>query len=525
MRFFKIRSNKTSNSKASKDVIPKDNANFIPSRTSDDTESKDATKPRKIFETSTFTADVHDYLDRYTIGAATVTITRDYQYLVSEPQFRTSTEKYAYDSIMDYKQLLHADPTNTTIEQLMDSIKAAADDLNLLDVLNNNYKTFQYYANRDILGYEILDVMMRDSEHLEDITCSDYTSVGVIHRGYLEHKVLRSNVRFKSVNHMNVFLERISRMGGKHISSSDPIIDFHLGEKYRVAIISDEITIPSVPSLSVRLKAQKPFTITHMIQQNVIPIDVIAVIWKMLDFRGTGLVIGGTGAGKSSFLNTLFPLLHRSSKIMSIEDAAELAIPQFDWSPLSIDVPITSPEYTIKFTELLDAVLRHRPDMIAVGEVRGKSTKNLFEVMSTGHSSLSSFHASAANTAMSRITTELGVHPAAFAHLWFIIHMAVIIGRDKRHIRKCISFDEVYWNGTSIELINLAKYSALSDSFTGADIDTIIKKSKKLEYISKLDAARPIREDLEYRKNLLEQCVRYNAHTPKQVMEVLSKYG
>ncbi len=491
-----------------------------------DTGKEIKSKPDKeIFETSTFTADVHDYLDRYDIGAATVTITQDHQYLVSEPQFRTIQDKHAYDTIMDYKQLLHADPTHTSLDQLMTSIKSAADELGLLDVLNRNYKTFQYYVNRDILGYEILDTMMKDSEHLEDITCSDYTSVGVIHRDYLEQKVLRSNVRFKTIQHMNVFLERISRMGGKHISSSDPIIDFHLGERYRVAIISDEITMSGVPSLSIRLKADKPFTISHMLQQNVIPIDVIAVIWKMLDFRGTGLIIGGTGAGKSSFLNTLFPLLHRSSKIMSIEDAAELAIPQFDWSPLSIDVPITSPQYTEKFAELLNAVLRHRPDMIAVGEVRGRSTKNLFEVMSTGHSSLSSFHASSADTAVSRITTELDVHPASFAHLWFILHMAVIIGKDKRHIRKCISFDEVHWNGTTIELINLAKYDALSDTFEGADINDILQKSKKLRYISKLDASSTIRDDLYYRKSLLERCIEHNAYTPRQVMEILSKYG
>ncbi len=497
-------------------------------------------KEKQIFQTSTFDALPDKYLERYHVGDAVVTITNDYQYLVWEPQFKSVSDKNAYDEIMHYKQLIRENNNNNpsgsekqqqhdlsavALDQLMDNIKNAANDLGLSGVLARNYKAFEYYAKRDILGFEVIDVLMNDNKHLEDITCSNYSSVGVIHRNYLEHEVLRSNIFFHTSEHMNVFLERIARMGGKHISSSEPIVDFHLGDKYRVAIISDDVTSSKSSSLSIRLKTPKPFTITDMIEQNVIPASVVSVIWKMLDFRGTGLVIGGTGAGKSSMLNTLFPLLHKSSKIMTIEDTAELDIPQFDWTPLMIDVPIISPLYGEKFQEFLNAILRHRPKMISVGEVRGKSTANLFDVMSTGHSSLASFHATTEHGAVNRIINEFGVHPASFSQLWFILHVGVIIDKNKKHIRKCISFDEVYFDGEKINLINLCRYDAVSNSFQGGTIPDMLSKSEKLKYTSRFDASsNHMQSDLEHRMSLLQECITQNAHTPKKVMEILSRY-
>ena len=495
------------------------------------TTTKNNDSNSSFFQTNTFDALPDKYLDRYNVGDAIVTITHDYQYLVWEPQFKSISDKESYDKIMHYKQLIRED--DSSVDQLMDNIKNAANDLGLSDVLARNYKAFEYYSKRDILGFEIIDVLMNDDQHLEDITCSNYSSVGVLHRDYLEQEVLRSNISFRTPEHMNVFLERIARMGGKHISSSEPLVDFHLGEKYRVAIISDDvISSPKSSALSIRLKSPKPFTITDMIQQNVIPASVVAVIWKMLDFRGTGLVIGGTGAGKSAMLNTLFPLLHKSSKIMTIEDAAELDIPQFDWTPLMIDVPIISPLYNEKFQEFLNAVLRHRPKMISVGEVRGKSTANLFDVMSTGHSSLASFHATTEQGAVNRIIHEFGVHPASFSQLWFILHVGIIIDKNKKHIRKCVSFDEVHFdddgnNGQQqkINLINLCRYDAVSNVFHGGTISSMISKSEKLKYISRFDASSSqMQSDLEHRTSLLQECITQNAHTPKKVMEILSRY-
>ena len=466
-----------------------------------------------------------EYLDRYKVGDCTVTITKDHQYLVSEPQFPSIEAEKAYTKIMNLRHLLASSVTDFSITELMNKIQETADDLGLLNHITENYATVQYYVKRDMLGYDVIDVMMRDVEHLEDITASNWEHVGVMHRQYLTHEVLRSNVHFKNLDQMESFLEKLARKGHKHISTADPIIDFHLSDKYRVAIISGDLTVNKQPSLSVRLKISKPLTLSHMIKNKVVPVEILAVIWNFLDFKGTGLVIGGTGAGKTSFLNTLFPLLHKSSKVISIEDASELTIPQIDWTPLIIDVPITSPEYTESFNKMLNATLRHRPKMIAVGEVRGKSTKNLFEVMSTGHSSLSSFHATHTRNAVSRITTELGVHPASFAALWFIATISIITNKTGKQVRKCVSFDEVYWNEDTekLDIINLSRYDAAKDEFINANFDELLKRSKKLEYTSQLDASMSIRDDLERRKKLLMECVEQQIDTPEKVMSVLHR--
>ena len=477
-----------------------------------------------IFDTSTFNALPDRYLERYKVKDAIVTITHDYQYLVYEPQFKSRQDKHSFDKIMHYKQLIRQDDGHIALEQLMENVRDAASDLGLSDILARNYKAFEYYAKRDVFGFEVIDVLMNDERHLEDITCSDYTSVGVIHRNYLEQQVLRTNISFRTPEHLDVFLERIARIGGKHISSYEPIADFDIGNSYRVAIISNDVISSKSSALSIRLKSPKPFTITDMMVNNVIPKSAVAVIWKMLDFCGTGMVIGGTGAGKSSMLNTLFPLLHKSSKIMTIEDAAELDIPQFDWTPLMISVPIISPLYEQKFQELLNAVLRHRPKMISVGEVRGKSTANLFDVMSTGHSSLASFHATNEHGAVNRIIHEFGVHPASFSHLWFIIHVGIIISKEKKHLRRCISFDEVYLDDGEISLINMCRYDAASDSFQGSMLSEMISKSKKLQYMARFDASSHMHSDLEHRMSLLQECIAQKAYTPKKVMEILSRY-
>ncbi len=499
-------------------------------------ESKKETEEKSIFETSTFSALPAEYLDRYSVGDVIVTITTNHKYLVYEPQFKSVQDKHSYDVIMNHKILIQEDrpirnqndvddtAESYILDSLMKNIKTVAAELGLYDVLQKNYQAFQYYAKRDVLGYEVIDSLMNDSVHLEDISCSNYKSVGVIHRDYLDQEMLRTNISFKSPEHMDVFLERIARRGGKHISSSEPIVDFHLDEKYRVAIISSEAVSGDSSALTIRLKSPKPFTITKMIADRVIPASVSAVIWRMLDFRGTGLIIGGTGAGKSSMLNTLFPLMHHSSKIITIEDAAELQIPQFDWIPLLIDVPIISEKYETKFQEFLNAALRHRPKMISVGEVRGKSTANLFDVMSTGHSSLASFHSSNPQGAANRIINEFRVHPASFSQLWFILHMGVILDKNKQYKRKCISFSEVYYDGEKISMIDLCRYDAVSDSFEGCTIPEMIKKSKKLAELSQYDASSSLQDDLDCRVSLLGECIRQNASSPEKVMNILSKY-
>jgi len=347
---------------------------------------------------------------------------------------------------------------------------------------------------------------------------------GLMHRDFLEHEVLRTNIRFDSKEHLEVYLEHMASLGGKHISDSDPIVDVQLENIFRMAIICSDTISPKSPCFSIRLKSQKPLTLFHMFVNDVIPYSVIAVIWKFFDAQGTGLIVGSTGAGKSSLLNSLFPLFPKSSKIITIEDQAELQVPQYDWTPLIIDAPITSDEYPKKFEFLLDALLRHRPKMIGVGEVRGKSAKKLFDVISTGHSALSSFHAYSSQGAKQRLITEIGVDESSLTHLWFILNVGIIITKEKKLIRKCISFDEVYFDGTTTTLVNLCRYNPNTDSFEDSDLDSMISKSKKIAYTASFDASSGVRDDLDKRISFLKQIIPQNADTPKKVLNLLSKY-
>jgi flagellar protein FlaI len=472
----------------------------------------------------TFHAKPQKVLSSYEIAGATILITPDYQYLIDEPQFTDDYSKEAYERIINYKQIRRYTNETNTIKNLLHSAEIAASELGLSDSFKKNYNTIKYYLNRDILGYGILNVLLNDRAHLEDITCSDWNSVGVMHRNYLEHDVMRTNVRFKDREHMQEYLEHMASLGGKHISDSDPIIDVQIDDTYRMAIICSDVLSPKSPCFSIRLKSKEPLTLHHMFTSNIIPHSVIAVIWRFLDAQGTGLIVGGTGAGKSSFLNSLFPLFPKTSKIITIEDTAELQVPQYDWTPLIIDASITSDDYPKRFEFLLDAILRHRPKMIGVGEVRGKSAKKLFDVISTGHSALSSFHAYSTMGAKQRLITEIGVDEASMTHLWFMISMGLIISKEKKLIRKCTSFDEVYYDGTKINLINLCRYNSSTDSFEGDEIDDIISKSKKLQYTASLDASSDVIHDLNKRIEFLQQITITACDTPSKVLNLLDKY-
>jgi len=471
-----------------------------------------------------FHAEPQKTISTYDTAGATVMITQDYQYLVNEPKFLDNTSVRAYEQIINYKQIRKYDDESITLKNLLNSVEIAASELGLSEQFNKNFKAFEYYLNRDILGYGILNVLMNDRSHLEDITCSDWNSVGVMHRNFLEHEVLRTNIGFDSKEHMEVYLEHMASLGGKHISDSDPIIDVQLENIFRMAIICSNVFSPKSPCFSIRLKSQKPLTLFDMFSNNVVPFSVIAVIWRFLDAQGTGLIVGGTGAGKTTFLNSLFPLFPKTSKIITIEDTAELQVPQYDWSQLIIDAPKNSPEYSKQFEDLLDAILRHRPKMIGVGEVRGKSAQKLFDAISTGHSALSSFHAYSALGAKHRLIKEIGVDESSLTHLWFIVNVGAIITKEKKLIRKCISFDEIYFDGEKATLVNLCRYDPNTDLFEGSDIDSMISKSKRLQYTESLDASSDIQTDLNKRIDFLKQINIQNADTPKKVLNLLSNY-
>lgn len=471
-----------------------------------------------------FHAEKQKILSEYNIAGATVMITADHQCLINEPRFSDKEGRLAYETITGYMRNVSYDDETNTIKNLLRTAEIAASDLGLSDTFRKNYTTFEYYLNRDNLGYGLLNVLLHDRAHLEDITCSDWSSVGVMHRDYLQYEVMRTNIKFGSQEHMEEYLEHMASLGGKHISDFNPIVDVQIDNLYRMAIVSSDVLSPKSPCFSIRLKSQKPLTLHDMFSNDTISYSVIATIWKFLDANGTGLIVGGTGAGKSSLLNSLFPLLPRNSKVMTIEDTAELQVPQFDWTPLIIDASITSDEYPKRFEFLLDAILRHRPKMVGVGEVRGKSAKKLFDAISTGHSALSSFHAYSTHGAKQRLITEIGVDEASLTHLWFILNIGVIITKEKKLIRKCISFDEVYVDGNKSTLINLCRYNPATDSFEGDTINDIILKSKRLQYTASLDASDDVQSDLNKRIEFLQQIIPQKADTPKKVMNLLSKY-
>ncbi len=469
------------------------------------------------------------YLIQYKVGDdVVVTISEDMQYCVYEPQFSDAASKSAYDSIMSYKRFTRYDGnavfSELSVEEIMSEAESAATELGLLEEFLKNYRTFQYYIRRDIFGFDVLNVLLQDESNLEDITCSNYNdTVGVVHRKYLSWGVMRTTIKFDSKKHMESLMEKMANRAYKHLSDATPMVDLQLDKKYRMSLVKSDVISPLSPALSIRIKSPDPITIKNLLDSNTISHNTVAAIWTLLDVRGTGLIIGGTGSGKTSTLGALLLLIKKTEKIITIEDTGEIQIPHTDWLPLMIDAPVSTAGYFKKFQAILNTSLRQRPYMISVGEVRGESTKMLFDAISTGHSSMSSFHAYGASGAINRIIGEIGVPAGSFTDLGFILSMGEIITKQGILERRCLSFDEISSDGHEVFLNNLGVYNADTDSFDNNSIPFLCENSKRLQAAVARDASTEMASDFALRVDLLRECQK-RAVTQHETAEILSKY-
>ncbi len=505
-----------------------DNPAKLPQPDSAHTKQKPKAKKEPGTGTILLTSSVKpaEYLRQYNVGSAVVTISKDMQYCVYEPQFANDSAKSAYETIMSYKRFTKYDGSKygLSLENILKDVESAAKELGLLQEYLSNFRTFEYYVKRNIFGFDILNVLLEDEDNIEDVTCSNYDdTVGVVHRKYLDWGVMRTTIKFDSKSHMESLMEKMANRAHKHLSDATPMIDLQLAKKYRMSLVKSEVISPRSPAISIRIKSPRPITIKNLLDSKTISYNTIAAIWSLLDVRGTGMIIGGTGSGKTSVLGALLLLVRQTEKIITIEDTAEIQIPHTDWLPMIIDAPVSTALYFEKFQAILNTSLRQRPYMISVGEVRGKSTKMLFDAISTGHSSMSSFHAYGADGAINRIIGEIGVPPGSFTDLGFILSMGEIITKQGILERRCLSFDEVSSDGHKVHLNNLGRYNATTDSFDNNSISFLKDNSRRLQMASDRDASAEITSDLNLRVEMLKECQK-RANTQHETAEILSKY-
>ncbi|MEQ1575861.1 MAG: ATPase, T2SS/T4P/T4SS family [Vicinamibacterales bacterium] len=203
---------------------------------------------------------------------------------------------------------------------------------------------------------------------------------------------------------LQVAVRNIARLLADDISEEQPILDARLPDGSRVAAVIPPCSLGGT-TLTIRKFQSRFFTVDDLVRSGTLTEPVLDAMRVAIEARCTILISGGTSTGKTTLLNALAALLPPADRIVLIEDTAELRVEQpnvvrFEARRAQRDLP------AVTIRDLLKATLRHRPDRIIVGEVRGGEAYDLLQALNTGHAgTLSTIHANSAHQALARLTS------------------------------------------------------------------------------------------------------------------------
>jgi len=237
-----------------------------------------------------------------------------------------------------------------------------------------------------------------DDESVSEILILAYDKICFEKNGRLQ----KMNDSFCSVHTFRQFIERVCTASNSHFNIERPMTNGKFLD-FRLHIVGSEITQNS-HALSLRRHPKSPWNFDRLLENSWCSQDQLVEITKVLDSKSNFLVVGGTGTGKTSFLNACLQKISNQDRMIIIEDTSELTIPNVFSTKLITRVDANGILPSIDQSELVKQSLRMRPDRLVMGEIRGPEAKDLLMALSTGHEgSFGSLHASSASQALIRL--------------------------------------------------------------------------------------------------------------------------
>lgn len=273
-------------------------------------------------------------------------------------------------------------------------------------------------------------------------------------------KIQRVNVTFESEEHLMRIIERIVAPLGRRIDESSPTVDARLRDGSRVNAVIPPISLQG-PCLTIRKFFKKPLTVEDLLRFGTVTEEAIEFLRASVVARTNILVSGGTGTGKTTFLNVLSAYIPSEERIITIENAAELQLRQEHVVTLESRPPNVEGRGEISIRDLVINSLRMRPDRIVVGECRGGEALDMMQAMNTGHEgSMTTLHANNTRDGLSRLETLVLMagmelpHRAIREQIAAAIDLIVQLERLRDGSRRVVSITEV--QGMEGEVITTA---------------------------------------------------------------------
>jgi pilus assembly protein CpaF len=256
----------------------------------------------------------------------------------------------------------------------------------------------------EVFGLGPLEPLIRDKT-VSDILVTTPYMVYVERRGKLE----RTEVKFKDDAHLTRIIERIVSRVGRRIDESSPMVDARLPDGSRVNAVIPPLAVDG-PLLSIRRFGGAPLQAVDLTRNLSLTEGMLELVKACVKARLNIIIAGGTGAGKTTFLNMLSGFIPSNERIVTIEDAAELQLRQPHVARLETRPPNIEGKGAVYQRQLLINTLRMRPDRIIVGEVRGEEALDMLQAMNTGHDgSLTTIHANTPRDAISRLEVMISM--------------------------------------------------------------------------------------------------------------------
>lgn len=320
----------------------------------------------------------------------------------------------------------------------------------------------------EVFGLGPLEPLLKDKS-ISDILVNGKDHVFIEQGGLLK----RIDTTFRDDRHLMQIIDRIVSRVGRRVDESSPMVDARLPDGSRVNAIIPPLALDG-PAVSIRRFGTGPVAAKQLVAMKSISAEMIEMLSAAVRARISILISGGTGAGKTTFLNIMSQYIPQSERIVTIEDAAELQLAQQNIVRLETRPPNIEGTGAIRQRQLLINSLRMRPDRIIIGEVRGEEAFDMLQAMNTGHEgSMATIHANTPRDALSRLESMVAMsnlnlpEKTVRQQITSAISIVVQVSRMSDGTRKVVSISEI--TGMEENVISMHEIFSFNKKGIGPD--------------------------------------------------------
>ena len=415
--------------------------------------------------------DGYEEIERYWVNAPFAFVSINYNpaetehlYHVVEPQL-SEFEQELLDRLFEdirgpllYRETVAENPEAALREELTDRLEEYG-----VTISDETFYRLLYYLHRSFQGYGKLDPLMYDP-HIEDISCDGPNiPVFVYHDDYTD---IETTVRYER-GELADFVIQLAQRSGRHVSVSDPVVSTTLPDGSRIELALGEEVTPKGSAFTIRKYADEPFPPIDLLEYGTVNRKLLAFMWLAIENNRSLIFAGGTAAGKTTSMNAMSMFIPPRAKVLTIEDTRELSLYHDNW--LSSVTRERMGDSDITMYDLLRSALRHRPEFIVVGEVRGEEAITLFQAMNTGHTTFSTMHADSVQTVINRLENEPINVPRPMVTSLDILWVQVLGRSDEERVRRAKTIAEIEGidqRTGELDYSNTYSWNSTGDSFS-----------------------------------------------------------